>query len=40
MQDDWSGDLMARWQAGDQEAADELFRRYASRLVATPFKVV
>lgn len=34
MQSDWSGNLMARWQAGDQQAADELFRRYASRLVA------
>ena len=26
--------LLARWQAGDQRAADRLFRRYADRLVA------
>ncbi|MBL8799939.1 MAG: sigma-70 family RNA polymerase sigma factor [Planctomycetia bacterium] len=25
---------MARWQAGDGKAADELFRRYANRLIA------
>ncbi len=29
-----SADLMARWQAGDQGAAEELFRRYAGRLQA------
>lgn len=34
MTDEWSGDLVARWRAGDQEAATELFRRYASRLAA------
>jgi RNA polymerase sigma factor (sigma-70 family) len=34
MSSEWSGNLMARWQAGDQQAADELFRRYASQLVA------
>lgn len=34
MQDDWSGDLLARWRAGDQRAAAELFRRYADRLIA------
>jgi RNA polymerase sigma factor (sigma-70 family) len=32
--DDASIKLVARWQAGDQQAADELFRRYASRLIA------
>jgi RNA polymerase sigma factor (sigma-70 family) len=26
--------LLARWRAGDQQAADELFRRYAARLIA------
>jgi RNA polymerase sigma-70 factor (ECF subfamily) len=34
MQDDWSGDLLARWRAGDQQAAAEMFRRYADRLIA------
>jgi RNA polymerase sigma-70 factor (ECF subfamily) len=32
--DDASNDLVARWQAGDQQAADQLFRRYAGRLIA------
>lgn len=32
--DERSGDLLARWRAGDQQAADQLFRRYTSRLVA------
>jgi RNA polymerase sigma-70 factor (ECF subfamily) len=27
-------DLLARWQAGDQDAAQELFRQYVGRLVA------
>jgi RNA polymerase sigma-70 factor (ECF subfamily) len=31
---DRSGVLVARWRAGDQQAAAELFRRYANRLVA------
>jgi RNA polymerase sigma factor (sigma-70 family) len=31
---DSSSDLLARWQAGDQLAAEELFRRYVGRLVA------
>ena len=26
-------DLMARWNSGDQSAADELFSRYAARLI-------
>src|SRR5438105_5890518 len=26
--------LMKRWQAGDQQAATDLFRRYAERLIA------
>jgi RNA polymerase sigma factor (sigma-70 family) len=34
MQDDRSTDLMARWRQGDQEAAAELFRQYAGRLIA------
>jgi RNA polymerase sigma-70 factor (ECF subfamily) len=34
MDPEQSGKLMARWQAGDQQAAAELFRRYANRLVA------
>jgi RNA polymerase sigma factor (sigma-70 family) len=34
MTDQASGDLLARWRQGDQEAAAELFRRYAGRLVA------
>jgi RNA polymerase sigma factor (sigma-70 family) len=29
-----SADLMARWRQGDQEAARQLFRRYAERLYA------
>src|SRR5947209_1095765 len=29
-----SADLMARWRDGDQQAAGELFRRYADRLRA------
>jgi RNA polymerase sigma factor (sigma-70 family) len=29
-----SADLMARWREGDQQAAGEMFRRYAERLVA------
>lgn len=29
-----SGDLLARWRNGDQQAATELFRRYADRLIA------
>src|SRR5262245_38431736 len=32
--DERSGDLLARWRTGDQQAADQLFRRYTSRLVA------
>jgi RNA polymerase sigma factor (sigma-70 family) len=32
--DDTSAELVARWHKGEQEAADELFRRYAERLVA------
>jgi RNA polymerase sigma-70 factor (ECF subfamily) len=31
---DEAAELMARWQQGDQNAATELFRRYANRLVA------
>jgi RNA polymerase sigma-70 factor (ECF subfamily) len=31
---DRSGALVTRWRAGDQQAAAELFHRYASRLVA------
>jgi RNA polymerase sigma-70 factor (ECF subfamily) len=34
MNDELSVDLMARWRTGDQQAAAELFRRYAQRLVA------
>jgi RNA polymerase sigma-70 factor (ECF subfamily) len=34
MQDERSGELLARWQAGEQQAAAELFRRYADRLIA------
>src|SRR5262245_22187348 len=33
-EDDRSGHLVARWREGDQQAAAELFRRYADRLVA------
>jgi RNA polymerase sigma factor (sigma-70 family) len=33
IRDEASGDLLARWRQGDQQAATELFRRYASRLV-------
>ena len=32
--EDFSNNLVARWQAGDQQAANELFRRYAGRLIA------
>ena len=32
--DDASIDLVARWRKGDQQAAAELFRRYAERLIA------
>ncbi len=32
--DDGGKDLLTRWQAGDQQAAEELFRRYADRLIA------
>src|SRR5262249_18756127 len=32
--DERSGDLLARWRQGDQQAAHELFQRYAARLVA------
>jgi RNA polymerase sigma-70 factor (ECF subfamily) len=32
--EDTSVDLVLRWRDGDQQAADELFRRYADRLVA------
>src|SRR5271163_4177723 len=31
--DERSDDLVARWRAGDQRAATELFHRYASRLI-------
>lgn len=34
MPDDPSSNLLARWRAGDQGAAAELFQRYASRLIA------
>src|SRR5262245_58097585 len=34
MQDESSVHLVSRWRAGDQQAAAELFRRYASRLIA------
>lgn len=34
MVDDVSIKLMARWQAGDQQAAEELFRRYSNQLIA------
>ena len=34
MDDERSGNLVARWRAGDQQAAAELFRRYADRLIA------
>lgn len=29
-----SAELVTRWRAGDEQAADELFRRYAGRLLA------
>jgi RNA polymerase sigma factor (sigma-70 family) len=32
-QDEFSGNLLARWRQGDEQAAAELFHRYASRLV-------
>jgi RNA polymerase sigma factor (sigma-70 family) len=34
MADDPAGDLVARWRAGDQQAAEDLYRHYASRLIA------
>src|SRR5262245_12791504 len=34
MADDKSANLVARWRAGDQEAAAAIFHRYANRLVA------
>ena len=34
MIDEQSGKLLARWRAGDEQAAAELFRRYATRLTA------
>lgn len=34
MEDKQSGELMARWRGGDQQAADALFERYAERLLA------
>jgi RNA polymerase sigma-70 factor (ECF subfamily) len=33
MTDELSAELLARWQAGDQAAADALFTRYAERLL-------
>src|SRR5262249_38052565 len=32
--DDAAGNLVARWRAGDERAAAELFSRYAQRLIA------
>lgn len=32
--DERSGDLVARWREGDQQAAAQLFHRYAERLIA------
>lgn len=32
--DEASANLLARWQAGDEQAADQLFHRYATRLIA------
>jgi RNA polymerase sigma-70 factor (ECF subfamily) len=34
MTDEHSADLLARWRNGDQQAATELFQRYADRLIA------
>jgi RNA polymerase sigma factor (sigma-70 family) len=34
MADEWSGHLVDRWREGDQQAAVELFRRYANALIA------
>ena len=34
MADEWSGKLLARWREGDEQAAAELFQRYADRLTA------
>jgi RNA polymerase sigma-70 factor (ECF subfamily) len=34
MEDEKSGDLLARWRTGDQEAAAVLFQRYTNRLIA------
>jgi RNA polymerase sigma factor (sigma-70 family) len=33
MSDEDSGNLVARWRSGDQQAAAELFRRYTKRLI-------
>jgi RNA polymerase sigma-70 factor (ECF subfamily) len=34
MDENESAELVARWQTGDEQAADALFRRYAERLIA------
>jgi RNA polymerase sigma factor (sigma-70 family) len=34
MRDEHSGDLLARWRQGDEQAAAEIFRRYTDRLIA------
>src|SRR5262245_10269770 len=34
MSDERSGDLLAQWRAGNQQAAAKLFQRYADRLTA------
>ena len=34
MADEASIDLIARWRTGDQQAASELFHRYAAQLIA------
>jgi RNA polymerase sigma-70 factor (ECF subfamily) len=34
MENDLSRDLVTQWRAGDQQAAEQLFHRYAGRLVA------
>jgi RNA polymerase sigma-70 factor (ECF subfamily) len=34
MTDDRSADLLARWRKGDQQAATQLFQRYADQLIA------
>src|SRR5262245_13855050 len=33
MDEEKSGDLLARWQSGDQQAAAKLFERYSDRLI-------